>query len=888
MRQIAALLMALLIAGCGGGQQQQEAAVARLPQSQELRAPQAAPASGTRRVLAGLYVDTDVNGTAAQVYRLYRAAFSRIADTGGLGYQVGQIEVLRLSLQQVAANFVRSPEFTSTYGSLTDTQFVTLLYANVLHRAPDDGGLNYHVTNLQNGLPRAIVLLGFSESPENKAQTASEVAAGLSFVPWPNGRVYLTDGNYFETDPSGMAAQVFRLYQAALGRPADAVGFGYQVGNVELVGLALPQLAQNFMNSPEFVQKYGSLSNTDFVTQLYANVLHRAPDSGGLVYWTNLLATGTARANVLLGFSESPENINNTLDAVFAGLRFQPWPSAPSMPAVTAPTGVTGTAAIGDPLAGATITLKDSFNRSATATARADGRFRIDTTGLAPPFLLRASTSGAPIYSVSTSSSNNATINITPITDSVARSWYLLKSQSVETAFGSTTTMPAPTPQQAASILQVLSPVLQLGAQASGVTISNPQDLIAQPFLANGTGMDLLVRNTHVTLRSGGLDFAITAGTATQQTAWNIDAAAGTITANSTTTGSGATSTSVITTVIPVQPAQSAALEAINNLLTSLSTVVASANGAVTSAALLPYFDPGLLNEGADRTAFVAHLASDLSGVQTLTFSILQVQSLDTDAGAAKVLLSLTLTATNSSQSGSETETLYFRRVNGNWLVTGDGRIAQISVKAEARRDQGGFGESAGPSVNLDVRPPKNLVTGVSASSSFGIPGFSRGPTEVESSGAQLDTFFSNTGVLSLPLPPAGTPVTLTLTRSAGGTVQYVVPINAWTTELIRVTAPTTTVIAPGPLTVQWTRPTTYAVVRAQASAIVFTGSQSDPNSFSCNHDETQVSASASSAQLQIPATCNGLPVLYINLNVHTEGPNGERSIVIYGATRGN
>src|SRR5439155_19601906 len=114
-------------------------------------APQSAAASTTRLLVGGNYIDTDSAGVAAQVYRLYRAAFSRVSDPGGLGYQVGQIEILRFTLQQVATNFVASPEFSATYGTLSDTQFVTLLYTNVLHRAPDSGGLAFYTANLQGG-----------------------------------------------------------------------------------------------------------------------------------------------------------------------------------------------------------------------------------------------------------------------------------------------------------------------------------------------------------------------------------------------------------------------------------------------------------------------------------------------------------------------------------------------------------------------------------------------------------------------------------------------------------------------------------------------------------------------------------------------------------------
>src|SRR5438105_4838198 len=126
MRSYFVLFLALLAAGCGGGgggsSTTTGSPMGDAPVSQAL-APQDAAASSTRSFIAGHYVDTDVNGTAAQVYRLYRAAFSRVADAGGLGFQVGQIEILRQPLQQVAANFVASPEFASTYGSLTNTQF---------------------------------------------------------------------------------------------------------------------------------------------------------------------------------------------------------------------------------------------------------------------------------------------------------------------------------------------------------------------------------------------------------------------------------------------------------------------------------------------------------------------------------------------------------------------------------------------------------------------------------------------------------------------------------------------------------------------------------------------------------------------------------------------
>src|SRR5262249_48592338 len=148
--------------------------------------------------------------------------------------------------------------------------------------------------------------------------------------------------------------------------------------------------------------------------------------------------------------------------------------------------------------------------------------------------------------------------------------------------------------------------------------------------------------------------------------------------------------------------------------------------------------------------------------------------------------------------------------------------------------------------------------------------------------GRALDHFIHNTGALAAPLPAAGTPYTLTLTRAGGGTVSYVVPLNAFTTELIQVTSPTGTTLADahlgGSLPVAWTRPTTYAVVETQLSAVLVTAG------FQCIVDE-MVAASATSGTLSLPTTCNGEPITRVHVNVSTTGPSGERSLVIYSMT---
>ena len=124
----------------------------------------------------------DVQGTAGQAYRLYKAAFDRAPDLPGLGYQINGLDS-GLPLWHVAGHFIESPEFQATYGNVDNQQFVTLLYRNVLDREPEAAGLQYHMNRLSNGTSRADVLVGFSESPENQANVIGAISAGMLYDP---------------------------------------------------------------------------------------------------------------------------------------------------------------------------------------------------------------------------------------------------------------------------------------------------------------------------------------------------------------------------------------------------------------------------------------------------------------------------------------------------------------------------------------------------------------------------------------------------------------------------------------------------------------------------------------------------------------------------------
>jgi hypothetical protein len=64
--------------------------------------------------------------------------------------------------------------------------------------------------------------------------------------------------------------------------------------------------------SPEFVRRYGGLSNRGFVVQVYRNVLGREGDPTGIAYWTRRMEAGLTRGGLVAQFAQSSELIRRT------------------------------------------------------------------------------------------------------------------------------------------------------------------------------------------------------------------------------------------------------------------------------------------------------------------------------------------------------------------------------------------------------------------------------------------------------------------------------------------------------------------------------------------------------------------------------------------------
>jgi hypothetical protein len=118
----------------------------------------------------------------AAAYRMYQAALDRAPDTAGLANWSAQLSG-GVPIDKVALGFTNSLEFMQKYGALNPADFVTRMYQNVLHREPDTPGRQGWIASMQNGTnDQAGVMVGFSESTENRINTAPATHDGWVFI----------------------------------------------------------------------------------------------------------------------------------------------------------------------------------------------------------------------------------------------------------------------------------------------------------------------------------------------------------------------------------------------------------------------------------------------------------------------------------------------------------------------------------------------------------------------------------------------------------------------------------------------------------------------------------------------------------------------------------
>jgi hypothetical protein len=114
-------------------------------------------------------VHTGTTPTEFQIMRFYQAVLDREPDAAGMAYW-HRLLTTGTDLTTIADSFASSIEFEMRFGVPRgpggDWLFLRQVYRNVLGREPDEAGERYWTELLSAGVPRAQVVLWFSESAE--------------------------------------------------------------------------------------------------------------------------------------------------------------------------------------------------------------------------------------------------------------------------------------------------------------------------------------------------------------------------------------------------------------------------------------------------------------------------------------------------------------------------------------------------------------------------------------------------------------------------------------------------------------------------------------------------------------------------------------------------
>ena len=127
----------------------------------------------------------------------------------------------------------------------------------------------------------------------------TDTLSGIEMLSFGSGASIFGDGMIDLTKFQGITglnqAEIntfVELYIAYFNRAPDAIGLNFW-GTAFAGGVSLDEIASLFLDQPETRAAYASdISNLEFATQVYQNVLGRIPDQSGLTFWQGQLDSG--------------------------------------------------------------------------------------------------------------------------------------------------------------------------------------------------------------------------------------------------------------------------------------------------------------------------------------------------------------------------------------------------------------------------------------------------------------------------------------------------------------------------------------------------------------------------------------------------------------------
>lgn len=184
----------------------------RYPTQPEIDFQTGAILTGTARVdiAQNFFNSPEFNGGGRFIAGLYVGLLRRNAEFNGWLFQRNALATGVVTQDSLVSNFLTSSEFVLQNPSLNDTQFVTLLYQQVLLRNPSPAEVAFYVNALVTGTSRVALATTFLNSPEFRLGTSSQLTA------------FLFHSTLLGRDPAP-AEQLFRQTQLNTGTPVRTI-----------------------------------------------------------------------------------------------------------------------------------------------------------------------------------------------------------------------------------------------------------------------------------------------------------------------------------------------------------------------------------------------------------------------------------------------------------------------------------------------------------------------------------------------------------------------------------------------------------------------------------------------------------------------------------------
>ena len=245
------------------------------------------------------YEDKYKSSVERFVCRIYTDCLGRKPEDDGVKYWSNELKNGNRDGASVGAGFVFSAEYMDK--GTTKKEYVMMLYKVFMGREADEGGLNYWIENMKNGMTREEVFKGFVDSQEYtllcKAYGINRgdyKVQGITDPVVKNGKVTPEIKRYVE-----------RIYEKALNRESDPSGIDYWSQEIANEAKDPVWVAELFIFSEEFENR--KLNDKDYIKVLYRTFMGREADNDGMNYWLGRMKNGDSRKTVLEAFAGCKE-----------------------------------------------------------------------------------------------------------------------------------------------------------------------------------------------------------------------------------------------------------------------------------------------------------------------------------------------------------------------------------------------------------------------------------------------------------------------------------------------------------------------------------------------------------------------------------------------------